>query len=232
MSRYVCVLVFVMVVAVHSDCAKASENVPPAGKSGTVAAADTPSQGQASNGGHGYKTVEELFVAYKKATEEKDWKTLFLLRTPDMQDIAILGIAVNAATSKDATCRSLVEKHGGNWKQFDHTWTEAENQRFTRDYAAIARSFGTTVADKVGLFVATRSYIDKVDPASTQDLQLKNLAYQGATAEGDAIGKRTCIGRSLDTKGNVIGQFPTTGSLQSHLRFRQIDGRWHLATQP
>jgi hypothetical protein len=191
-----------------------------------VVLADRPPDAQ------GYKTIEELFGAYKKATEDRDWKSLFLLGTRERQDSEILMLAVSAATSNDATLRTLVEKHGANWKQFDHAWTEADNQRFIREYPALAASFGKQVTKRVELFVAAQSYIDKKgDPSSTKVHELKNLVRHGATAAGESIESRTCIERHDDTRGNQTRQIPRTVSVRSRLWFRHIDGHWYLATE-
>ncbi len=117
--------------------------------------ADTP------HDAHTYKTVDELFSAYKKATEGRDWKSLFLLGTPERQDSEILMLAVGAATSSDATLRSLVEKHGLNWKQFDHPWTEADNRRLRQEYPALAASVAKQVREKPELFAEATNYINK-----------------------------------------------------------------------
>ena len=179
----------------------------------------------------GYKTIEELFSAYKKATEDRDWRALFLLGIPERQDSDLLMLAVSAAASNDETLRSLVEKHGANWKQFNHAWTEADNQRFMREYPAVAASLGKQVTQKPEMFAAARSYIaKKSDPSSTEVHELKNLVRHGATAVGESIESRTCIERQLDAAGNETRRFPRTFSVKSRLWFRQIDGRWYLAT--
>ncbi len=180
----------------------------------------------------GAKTIEELFSAYKKATEDGDWKALFLLGTPERQDSDLLMVAVGTAASNDETLRSLVEKHGANWKQFDHAWTEADNQRFLREYPAIAASLGKQVTEKPEMFAAAQSYIaKKSEPSSTKVHELRNLARHGATAVGESLESRTCIERHYDAQGNQTGLVPRTFSVKSRLWFRQIDGRWYLATE-
>jgi hypothetical protein len=179
-----------------------------------------------------YKTIEELFSAYKKATEDRDWKALFLLGTPARQDRDLLMVAVSAAASNDETLRSLVEKHGANWKQFNRAWTEAENERFMREYPAIAASLGKQVTEKPEMFAAAQSYIATKSDASLPEVhELKNLVRRGTTAVGESIESHTCIERQLDTAGNEIRRFPRTASTRSRLCFRQIDGRWYLATE-
>lgn len=179
-----------------------------------------------------YNTIDELFTAYKKATEDRDWKTLFLLGTPEQQNVRILDIAVNAATSSDGTLRSLVEKHGGNWKQFDHAWTEEDNQRFMREYPAVAASLGKQVTQKLELFVAAQSHIYRNgDPWSTRVHELINVVHRGATAVGESMECRTSIERHYDVQGNPTRQIPRTVSVRSRLWFRQIDGHWFLAAE-
>lgn len=179
----------------------------------------------------GCRTIDQLFSAYKKATEDRDWRALFLLGTREKQDCDILMLVVNAATSHDATLRSLVEKHGANWKQFDHTWTEADSQRFQQGYPDVAASVGKEVKDKPGLFVAARSYVDKVDPTSSQVHELRNLVKHGATAVGEAVGSRTCIERQEDGRGNQIRKVSGSISWTEKLYFRQVDGLWYLAME-
>lgn len=191
-----------------------------------VAMADGPS------GKQGSRTIDELFSAYRKATEDRDWKTLFLLGTPERQDSDILMLIVSAATSNDATLKSLVERHGGNWRQFDHAWTEADNQRFMREYSTIAASVGKDVKNKPELFVAAKSYIDKNGgPTSSTVHELRNVIRHGATAVGEAIESRMFVERSSDAHGSQIGQVSRTARVTSRLWFRQIDGYWYLATE-
>lgn len=178
----------------------------------------------------GCKTIEGLFAAYKKATENRDWKTLFLLGTPEQQDCELLMLTVGAATSGDGEVRRLVEKYGADWKQFDHPWSEADNQRFSREYSTIAASLGRQIHNKAEMFAAVRSYIDKKDPASTEVHELKNLVRHGATARGVSIESRTCMERHYDSQGNFLRQVPSRWSGKSELCFRQINGRWFLAT--
>jgi hypothetical protein len=178
----------------------------------------------------GFKTIDELFAAYKKATEERDWKALFLLGTPERQDADILQLAINAASSKDTTFRNIVGKHGGNWRQFDHAWTEAENQRLMREAPTLAASFGKKIKKKAELFAEAWSYIDKSEPTSVKVRELKDLVRHGATAVGESIETRTCIERQYDAQGNETGRVSRTGSGTSRLWFRQIDGYWFLAT--
>lgn len=191
-----------------------------------VAMADEPSGKQAS------RTIEELFSAYRKATEERDWKALFKLGTREWQDSEILMLIVGAATSNDGTLKNLVEKHGGNWRQFDHAWTDADNQRFMRDCATIAASVGKEVKNKPEFFVAARSHIESSgESASSKVHELKNVVRHGATAVGEAIESRTCIERQYDAQGNRMGQVSRTFPVTARLWFRQIDGDWFLATQ-
>ncbi len=177
----------------------------------------------------GCRTIDELFSAYKKATEDRDWRALFLLGTREKQDCDILMLVVHAATSQDATLRSLVEKHGAKWRQFDHAWTEADSQRFQHDYPVVAASVGKEVKDKPGLFVAAKSYGDKVDPTSSQVHELRNLVKHGATAVSEAVGSRTCIERQEDGRGNQIRKVSGSISWTEKLYFRQVDGLWYLA---
>jgi len=180
----------------------------------------------------GCKTIDELYAAYKKATENRDWRTLFLLGTPERQNTDILIFAVSAATSNDATFRSLVENHGVNWKQFDHAWTTEDNQRLMREGPALAASLGKQARNKVGLFVAAQSYLAKRgDLLSTEVQELKNLVRHGATAEGESNERNTCIERTFDAQGSQTGQVQRTLSVKSRLWFRQIGGHWYLATE-
>jgi ketosteroid isomerase-like protein len=179
-----------------------------------------------------YKTIEELFSAYKKATESRDWNALFLLGTPERQDCDLLMLVVSAAKSNDEMLRTLVEKHGANWKQFNHAWTEADHQRFMRGIPLVAASLGKQIREKPEMFAAAQSYVArKCDPSSTKVHKLKNLVRHGATAVGESVESRTCIERHYDAKGNQIGQTPRTFSVRSRLWFRQVDGRWHIATE-
>ncbi len=183
-------------------------------------------------GKQGYRTIEELFSAYKKATEDRDWESLFLLGTRELQDSEIVMLVVSAATSNDETLKGLVEKHGANWKQFNHAWTEADNQRLRRDFQALVASFGKEVRNKPELFVAVRNYIEKSgDPAASHVHELKKLVRHGATAVGKSVERRTCVERYYDADGKQIGQFPRTFSTSKQLWFRQIDGYWYLATE-
>ena len=74
-----------------------------------VAIADGPS------GKQGYRTIEELFSAYRKATEDRDWKSLFLLGTRERQDSDILMLIVSAATSNDGTLKFFVGTTHGSF---------------------------------------------------------------------------------------------------------------------
>ena len=148
------------------------------------------------------------------------------------QDCEILMLAVNAATSKDATLRSLVEKHGADWRQFDHEWAEAENQRFIRDFPALAAAFGKHVTNKAQLVAAARSHIrKKSDPWSIKVHELRNVVHHGVTAVGESIETRTCIERHQDAQGHETRQIPRTVQVRSRLWFRQIDGQWYIATE-
>lgn len=188
--------------------------------------ADTPP----SSGG--YETIEGLFSAYKKATKDRDWRTLFLLGTPEHQDCDLLTLVVSAATSKDDRLRRLVEKHGADWRQFDRTWAEADNQRFIREYPAIATALGRQVKRKPELLVAAQSYIARKSwHSSTEVHRLENLVCHGTTAVGETIESRTCIEPYADVQGSTISRRPRTFAVRSHLCFRRIDGRWYPATE-
>ncbi len=181
---------------------------------------------------NGYRTIEELYAAYKSATEARDWKALFVLGTPERQDAEVLMLTVTAATSNDAILRSLVEKHGANWKQFDHAWTGDDNQRFMQEAPTLAAALGKQVSGKTELFVAATSYLHrKREPGSTKPRELTRLIRRGTTAEGESIESVTFLERISDAQGNQTGQFMRTHSVVSHMWFRQIDGRWYLATQ-
>jgi hypothetical protein len=180
----------------------------------------------------GYKTIEELFAAYKKAQENHDWKKLFLLGTPERQDSEILSLVISAATSNDVALKNLVEKHGANWKQFDHEWTDGDRQRLMREFPSLAASIGKQVRNKPELMAAAEGYIyKKGDPWSTQVHQLTNLVRHGTTAEGVSFESQTSTVRSYDAQGNKTGQASQTSPRSSRLWFRQIDRRWYLATE-
>ena len=180
----------------------------------------------------GYNTIESLFAAYQTATQGRDWESLFLLGTPARQDGEILTLAVNAAASKDAALRSLFEKHGAHLSQFDHEWTEADNQRFVREFSALATSFGKQITNKAELFVAARRYLDKkTDLLSTKVVELSNVVRDGVTAVGESREINTCIERQFDAQGNLTRQISRTVSVRSRLCFRQVDGRWYLASE-
>jgi hypothetical protein len=181
----------------------------------------------------GHKTIEELYAAYKEATEKRDWKALFLLSTPERQNADILMLAVSAATSNDATLRRLVEEHGVDWRQLDHAWTTEDNQRLMREAPALAASIGKKVRDKVGLFVVAQSHLlaKRSDLLSTEVQELKNLVRRGAMAVGESNERNTCIERTFDARGNQTGQVRRALSVKSRLWFRQINGHWYLATE-
>jgi len=181
---------------------------------------------------NGYKTIEALYAAYKSATEARDWESLFLLGTPERQDAEVLMLAVTAATSNDATLRSLVEKHGANWKQFDHAWTDDDNQRFMQEAPTLAAALGKQVSGKKKLFVAATSYLHKKsEPGSTKPRELTRLIRHGTTAEGESIESVTFLESISDAQGNPMGQVTREHSVVSHMWFRQIGGQWYLATQ-
>ena len=50
---------------------------------------------------NGHDTIEDLFEAYKKAMNDRDWDSLFLLGTAEYQNAAIFQLVVNAAISND-----------------------------------------------------------------------------------------------------------------------------------
>lgn len=180
----------------------------------------------------GYKTIEELYAAYQKATENSDWKALFLLGTPERQDGEILMIAVTAATSKDATLRSLAEQHGADWRRFDHVWTEEENRRFLRDAPTIAATISKHVRNKSELYASAHSYLaEKNDPWSNKPRELRNLVRHGATAMGESYESVTCVVRVTDAQRNETGRVTQTHSVRSRMWFRNIGGRWFLATE-
>ena len=180
----------------------------------------------------GYDTIDGMFAAYRTATQDRDWKALFLLGTPARQDGELLMLAVNAVTSKDTTLRRLFEKYGANLKQFDHEWTDADNQRFVREFPARAASFGTTITNKAELYVEARRHLDKnSELLSTQVVELTNVARDGATAVGESRETNTCIERHFDAGGNQTRQVSRTVAVRSRLCFRQIDGRWYLASE-
>lgn len=180
----------------------------------------------------GHKTIEELYAAYQKATENGDLKALFLLGTPERQDGEILMVAVTAATSKDVTLRSLAEQHGADWRRFDHVWSEEENRRFMREWPAIAATISKHVPNKSELYASAHSYLAKKnDPWSTKPRELKNLVRHGATAMGESVESVTCVVRVTDAQDNRTGQVTETHSVLSRMWFRNINGRWYLATE-
>jgi hypothetical protein len=181
--------------------------------------------------GRGHKTIEELYAAYQSATENRDWESLYLLYTPERQDGEILMLAVTAATSKDATLRSLCEKHGANWKHFDHAWTEDDNRRFMQECPILARTLGKQVNGKKELFVAAMSHLDKKrEPGSTKPRELVRLIRHATTAKGESVESVEFVERTFDARDNPTGQVMRTHSVVSHLWFRLLGGEWYLAT--
>ena len=186
----------------------------------------------ASPASNAYGTIDGLFGAYQTATQGRDWRALFLLGTPARQDGELLMLAVNAVTSKDTTLRRIFEKHGANLKQFDHEWTDADNQQFVKELPARAASFCRPIINKADLFVEARRHLDKnSELLSTQVVELTNVARDGATAVGESRETNTCIERQFDAGGNQTRQVSRTVAVRSRLWFRQIDGRWYLASE-
>ena len=186
----------------------------------------------ASPASNAYGTIDGLFGAYQTATQGRDWRALFLLGTPARQDGELLMLAVNAVTSKDTTLRRIFEKHGANLKQFDHEWTDADNQQFVKEFPARAASFCRPIINKADLFLEARRHLDKnSELLSTQVVELTNVATDGATAVGESRETNTCIERQFDAGGNQTRQVSRTVAVRSRLCFRQIDGRWYLASE-
>lgn len=180
----------------------------------------------------GYSSIDELFKTYQRASESRDWKALFSLGTPAYQDQQLLELAVSAAISNDPALRTIADNYGLDWKQFDHPWTEEENQRFTKDSPMLAKQIGEQVSKRAELYVAAHTCIQKASlPSTTKVKELRNLVQQGNNATADSIEINTVTESRLDAQGKVIGRALRDISISSKLIFRKIDGKWYLAMQ-
>lgn len=179
----------------------------------------------------GHETIQQVFDAYRNATEKKDWNTLFLLGTPQHQNVVLLTTIIVAAGSKDAKIHAIMEKRGVDWRKFDSDeWAYEDTERYRQKYSTTAESVGRTVRDKAGLYSEMMEY-DRVkfDSYSIKVLELKDLVVAESTADGDAIIETIGRHRLLDNAGNPTSKtFLTTGSGRQSMRFNKVDGRWYL----
>jgi len=177
----------------------------------------------------GYDSPEEVFAAYKKATNDRAWRNLFSIFTAERQNVEILHIAIQAAVSNDETLRTIVKRNGVNWEEFDREWTEDENKRLMEDMVAVAARIGKSATNRADLYAATRDHIAKVsDPSSLTVHELRKLVRDGATASGEAEGTARFSGTQTDNVTNASRQVVSEGSFTETLRFRRVAGKWYL----
>jgi hypothetical protein len=184
-----------------------------------------------------YKTPQAVFAAYKEATNEHDWKTLFSLGTTAYQNACLQEFAIGAAYSEEdpehpdeiRSYRAIVAKHGIDWRKVRKLVEEARAGGDQNALSDPLKRMVDRVEKKAELFAAVSEFLSKCsDPVAVTVQDLKNLVEDGETATGDSIETRVVIETSTDQLTKRTSKLRRKGQSSSRLFFRRIDGSWHL----
>jgi hypothetical protein len=187
----------------------------------------------------GYASPEEAFAAQKKATMEKDYKTLIEAMTPEAQEAAVGGIVVAAAMMAPSSpeLAKLLDDHGIDESMREMPALSGNPQDMQESLAAMKKmqekqkALVAGMEDKVGFFVAAMGHVEafgdrfaeKLGQTGGQFAELKADAER-AQAEAELVDLQIDGDRA---QGKQRATFRGR-TMNVPMWFRRIDGRWYL----
>jgi hypothetical protein len=210
----------------RSSLALLSVLVALAGSLPLVAADGAAAQKPASEPPRGYSSPREAFYAYRKALEERDWRTFFSCLTPRYQDLHIEEVIFESETqprARHTQLTAILKKYGVDLAQLN-----AELAGRKVDTETAWRTVVQRVTDKARLFEEASAIIHKPDPVLPRPRvgDLEVLRVDGNTATGHAKATDFFL-----HSANKIGQW----TYVKVFHFRRLNGRWfvaHASEQP
>ena len=178
----------------------------------------------------GYDTPEELFEAYRQATNNRNWKTQFALGTSEFQDSQIFDIALGSASSDDPDLAPLFAKHGIDLKQILKEVSASQGAKDEVDkLGELAARVVKGATNKAELYEIFHQHLVKRGAGTTTVHEMRNLVQQGSTASCELKETRIAKETRTDFTTGVTSEVPVTFQGTSSLTFRRIDGKWFLA---
>lgn len=183
------------------------------------------------------KTPEALFAAYKKATNDREWKTLFSLASVEYQNSQLMDYAIGAAFSEEdpmhpeelRTYRAILAKHGVDWKQVRQLVPDEQISDDNDAFVVPLQRIIDRTKSKADLFSEVNDFFASTsDPPSVTVLQMKNLVQKGSTAQCESAERRVVTETTIDAATNVTRKIRREVPATSRLFFRQINGQWRL----
>jgi hypothetical protein len=182
---------------------------------------------------------QAVFAAYKKATNDRDWKALFSLGTTSRQNFELMQIAVGlriqqidpAQPDEIRAYRLILAKHGIDWQEVKKLAAEAEasgENAFSSDtFLVPMQRIIDRVTNKADLFSAANDFLSKCsDPVAVTVHGMENLVQNESTATCDSIESHFCTATVNDGRRTSKVRQKVEGT--SALGFRRIHGRWFL----
>lgn len=190
---------------------------------------------------NGFATYQETYNAYRQARLQNDWKKLFLLMTPSLQD-AELCIAYNyfCARQDDQAQQALTKfglddksvnreyakqylKKHGNTPSPLFTQEEANNASQATDNDLLISSILQLAQDRTGLYVKANALLRAQDLTTPIHGDLKHVRVAGNTA----IGQITLSGiQSGVIDLNTGRRSKETLASEYQVQFTKLNGRW------
>ena len=174
--------------------------------------------------GRGYATPEAAFQAMQKASEERDWKTVYDVLTPESSHQLVATLAWTSrlivSLQPDSELSAILDKHGvaKEMAQPNLSPLSDPSQMFTQLQKQMS-SAADSIQDKRGFFVEVMNRMAEIGEENKKklggtqfedlfstDVELRDVTINGDTAEGKV----------------------QAGAIQMPMYFQKIDGGWRI----